>query len=143
MGLTHYDPQTARFLSEDLIGLYGGPNLYTYVRNDPINRLDPLGLYSKFGFNGFIEGALRESAKQHLGEEMSKKTSQELRKEMTEQEFNRLQEDKTTDQEKIDIMRDMAERVIKGPKTPDEVKQELERLREKFNEKLPPKERCP
>jgi RHS repeat-associated protein len=139
----YYDPQTARFLSEDLIGLYGGPNLYTYVRNDPINRLDPLGLYSKFGFNGFIEGALRESAKQHLGEEMSKKTSQELRKEMTEQEFNRLQEDKTTDQEKIDIMRDMAERVIKGPKTPDEVKQELERLREKFNEKLPPKERCP
>jgi uncharacterized protein RhaS with RHS repeats len=31
-------------VSEDPIGLSGGPNLYTYVSNRPVDYVDPLGL---------------------------------------------------------------------------------------------------
>ncbi|MEP6569529.1 MAG: DUF6765 family protein [Acidobacteriota bacterium] len=40
-----YDPQTARFISEDPIGLAGGLNQYGYVGNNPQNKTDPSGLY--------------------------------------------------------------------------------------------------
>lgn len=43
-----YDPVQGRFISEDPIGLAGGINLYSYVLNDPLSGLDPLGL--KFSF---------------------------------------------------------------------------------------------
>jgi RHS repeat-associated protein len=39
-----YDPQSARFISADPIGLGGGINLYAYVNNSSINRTDPFGL---------------------------------------------------------------------------------------------------
>ncbi|HKR61293.1 MAG TPA: RHS repeat-associated core domain-containing protein [Pyrinomonadaceae bacterium] len=38
-----YGPQHGRFLSEDLIGLEGGLNLYGYVGNNPLNFKDPFG----------------------------------------------------------------------------------------------------
>jgi RHS repeat-associated protein len=41
----YYDPRSGRFLSADPIGFAGGDiNLYGYVRNDPVNWLDPEGL---------------------------------------------------------------------------------------------------
>jgi RHS repeat-associated protein len=40
----YYDPLLGRFLSEDPMGEDAGINQYTYVGNDPVNRLDPLGL---------------------------------------------------------------------------------------------------
>ncbi|MBL0379964.1 MAG: RHS repeat-associated core domain-containing protein [Desulfofustis sp. PB-SRB1] len=43
-----YDPATGRYISADPIGLEGGINLYGYVQNDPVNKVDPLGL-SNYG----------------------------------------------------------------------------------------------
>jgi RHS repeat-associated protein len=39
-----YEAQSGRFLSEDPIGLDGGLNFYSYVRNRVANHSDPLGL---------------------------------------------------------------------------------------------------
>jgi len=41
-----YDPVLGRWLSRDPIAEAGGMNLYGYVGNNPINRFDPLGLFS-------------------------------------------------------------------------------------------------
>ncbi len=40
----YYDQNVGRFISEDPIGLKGGPNFYDYVSNDPVNLIDPRGL---------------------------------------------------------------------------------------------------
>jgi RHS repeat-associated protein len=40
-----YDPETGRFLQEDPIGLLSGDaNFYRYVKNNPVNFVDPSGL---------------------------------------------------------------------------------------------------
>jgi RHS repeat-associated protein len=50
LALTHfraYDPELGRWLSRDPLPsaeMLEGPNLYAYVHNEPINRIDPLGL---------------------------------------------------------------------------------------------------
>ena len=38
----YYNPRTARFISEDPIGLAGGVNLYGYVEGSPTNAVDPV-----------------------------------------------------------------------------------------------------
>ena len=39
-----YSPSLGRFLQTDPVGYVDGPNLYTYVSNNPANLIDPLGL---------------------------------------------------------------------------------------------------
>ncbi|MCI0614704.1 RHS repeat-associated core domain-containing protein, partial [bacterium] len=47
----YYQPVLQRFISEDPIEFAGGDiNLYAYVINDPVNFIDPLGLYSWYEF---------------------------------------------------------------------------------------------
>ncbi|MBK8276652.1 MAG: RHS repeat-associated core domain-containing protein, partial [Nitrospira sp.] len=44
----YYDPASGRFLQEDPMGVVGGDiNLLRYVRNNPVNLLDPFGLVDK------------------------------------------------------------------------------------------------
>ncbi len=40
----YYSPTLQRFISEDPIEFDGGPNLYEYVFNNPVNGIDPWGL---------------------------------------------------------------------------------------------------
>ena len=40
-----YSPLLGRWMSRDPIGLRGGRNLYGYVDGDPVNHVDPLGLW--------------------------------------------------------------------------------------------------
>ena len=42
-----YDPNLQRWLSRDPMQERGGLNLYDYVRNNPVNFVDPFGLMSK------------------------------------------------------------------------------------------------
>lgn len=42
----HYSPAWGRFLQTDPIGYSGGSNLYAYVNNDPLNLIDPMGLWT-------------------------------------------------------------------------------------------------
>jgi RHS repeat-associated protein len=43
MRARYYDPHIDKFLTQDPIGFLGGLNLYTYVVNNPVNLIDPLG----------------------------------------------------------------------------------------------------
>ncbi|MCZ7593230.1 MAG: RHS repeat-associated core domain-containing protein [Kiritimatiellae bacterium] len=42
-----YDPRTGRFISGDPLWFRDGPNLFTYARNNPVDKVDPFGLASR------------------------------------------------------------------------------------------------
>ena len=55
-----YDPATGRYISADPIGLEGGLNLYSYASANPVNRIDPKGLFDDtlggIAIGGLIKG---------------------------------------------------------------------------------------
>jgi RHS repeat-associated protein len=54
----YYDPLVGRYISEDPIGLKGGDNLYSFVRNNPVTLTDPSGLYPGEDIIEFIPDAI-------------------------------------------------------------------------------------
>jgi RHS repeat-associated protein len=77
-GFRYYDPEIGRYISEDPLGYADGANLYTYVHNNPINHIDPLGLMAWYdralnaaadfsaGFGDRISGGLTRVIRQKL-----------------------------------------------------------------------------
>ena len=44
----YYDPQIGRFLETDPAWYVDSMNLYAYVQNDPVNNIDPTGMFEAF-----------------------------------------------------------------------------------------------
>jgi RHS repeat-associated protein len=59
----YYNPQTGRYITPDPIGLEGGINLFAYVGNNPVNFMDPYGL---FGWDTVAKELLKQIAKYFL-----------------------------------------------------------------------------
>ena len=47
-GARDYDAETGRWTAKDPVGIRGGLNFYGYCNNDPINHIDPMGLWVFF-----------------------------------------------------------------------------------------------
>lgn len=58
----YYHPDLGRYLTRDPLGLVGGPNLYLYAHNDPLNNTDPLGLLSWKGALSVLAGVAAAAA---------------------------------------------------------------------------------
>jgi len=56
-GHRYYDPRIGRYISSDPIGLAGGLNTYSYVGNNPLRWIDPLGLWSPGGHDALYNYA--------------------------------------------------------------------------------------
>ena len=57
-GFRDYSPTYARFITEDPIR--DGENWFSYVGNNPVNWIDPWGLYSKDKINAFSKSSGEE-----------------------------------------------------------------------------------
>jgi RHS repeat-associated protein len=61
-GYRDYDPNTGRWTAKDPIGFAGGDtDLYGYVANDPVNWIDPDGLY-KFLIKQFVQRTIKAAS---------------------------------------------------------------------------------
>ena len=45
-----YSTDTGRWITKDPLGFPDGKNQFTYVQNDPVNHIDPLGTFTLKGF---------------------------------------------------------------------------------------------
>ena len=65
-GARYYDPQLARWHSPDpLSELYASSSPYAYVRNNPVNFIDPNGMYESVGPSADERSHIREGITYH------------------------------------------------------------------------------
>jgi len=55
-GARYYDPEIGRWLTPDPLGFINGSNMYLYCGNNPINLVDPLGLFDGYLFTKSLAG---------------------------------------------------------------------------------------
>ncbi|RYD50114.1 MAG: hypothetical protein EOP85_00240, partial [Verrucomicrobiaceae bacterium] len=60
-GFRYRDIQAGVFLSRDPAGFVDGPNLYTYVRQNPWSKFDPLGLYEEGDTWGYFKSLVSDA----------------------------------------------------------------------------------
>jgi RHS repeat-associated protein len=61
-----YMPAWGRFMQVDPAGYAGGSNLYPYVANDPLSRIDSMGLLGDFTADAFASGVMSMAPQQRL-----------------------------------------------------------------------------
>lgn len=59
-----YSPEWGRFIQNDPLRFVDGPNMYAYVGNDPVNRVDPTGRSFRNNCGGSIPGTCLQAAQQ-------------------------------------------------------------------------------
>jgi len=64
----YYDPSVGRFLGEDPLRFNTGPNFFLYVRNSPINLVDPSGLAPCLDINAFVKTLNNNAGDESAGE---------------------------------------------------------------------------
>ena len=70
-GFRYRDIQTGTFLTRDPIGFNGGPNLYTYVHQNPWSAYDSEGLFLRWVANIVVDTALDYAIAKVTGSEFS------------------------------------------------------------------------
>lgn len=68
----NYDPMDGRVVSKDPISFVGGINVFAYVQNNPINFIDPMGLfqfYRNYGGPDWTGGRVTSWNQCHLNKE--------------------------------------------------------------------------
>jgi RHS repeat-associated protein len=63
----YFDQNIGRFMSEDPIAFRGGPDFYSYVRNSPVNFIDPFGWTSNCPLFGPCRGRRHPAPKKLPG----------------------------------------------------------------------------